>query len=799
MISQWLQLQALGGEQRSRDTSRAKLNKQTSLPPGERSEPSEGVRDARSEQGAHKDEESATCASEEEKFEWLERALSSAGLKPDEAVPLIAELLQLPVGDHYPALTMVPEQKRRRLCAVLMGWIFGAARLQPLVMLVEDLHWLDPSTLELLQLLAEQGATAPLMMLYTARPEFRAPWPMRAHHAQITLNRLNARNVREMVARVATRNALDSESVEAVVERTGGVPLLVEELTRAVLESGSAKSASREIPATLHDSLMARLDRLGPAKEVIQIGAVIGAEFSYELLRGVYPIAELHLQTALGKLTDAELLYMRGIAPDAIYQFKHALIRDAAYEALLRSRRRELHRQVAITIVEKFPTVREMNPEVLARHWTEAGETDHAVTEWQKAGKAAEARSAFSEAVEAYRQAIALMTLLSESPERELRQLELAQSIVWPLAFTAGYSTPRTNEAIERAVVLAEKSGNLKRLVDLMIAQGLAYIGAGSFRATIALADRVLELALREGSPVRVGQAHYLQLYRYYVGDFAGVENYFASGLKFFEAPESMRLVETAVTTAGAFALVSRNAWILGRADLARDRQARMIAAGNATPHGRLWSVVHAGILSYWMRDYEQAEAWAAQALKLSEQHQLPFYAGINRALLGMARSQIGGGAEGIALMRRGIAEVLELGGLLGIPSVTGELAAALGREGAADEALQTVERAFRANPEELVHRPEILRIRGELRLKQGQTELAEVDFREALALAVKMGAKAWELRTSMSLARLLACNGRRSEGRDMLAEIYNWFTEGFDTRDLQEAKQLLSELEQES
>ena len=213
--------------------------------------------------------------------------------------------------------------------------------MQPLVIAIEDLHWADPSTLELIQLLVEQGATARLLLLYTARPEFRAPWPMRAHHAQMTLNRLSARNIRTMVAQVAASKALSDETVAAVVERTGGVPLFVEELTRAVLESGDAKLTGREIPVTLHDSLMARLDRLGAAKEVIQVGAVIGGEFSYELLHAVHPIAEADLQRALRSLTDAELLYVRGIAPEAAYQFKHALIRDAAYEALLKSRRKE--------------------------------------------------------------------------------------------------------------------------------------------------------------------------------------------------------------------------------------------------------------------------------------------------------------------------------------------------------------------------------------------------------------------------------------------------------------------------
>src|SRR6266849_6137609 len=290
----------------------------------------------------------------------LEASLAATGIEIDEGVPLIAALLGLPLGDKYPPLRMPPDLQRKRLLATLVAWTFGSAKAQPLVIATEDLHWADPSTLELIELLVEQGAPARLLLLYTARPEFHAPWPMRAHHTQINLNRLTTRNVRTMVAQVAAKIALSDETVATVVERTGGVPLFVEELTRAVLESGDAKLTGREIPATLHDSLMARLDRLGPAKEVIRAGAVIGSEFSYELLRAVHPIGEAALQAALRKLADAELLYVRGIAPDATYQFKHALIRDAAYEALLKSRRKALHLLGARTIEEKFPAVKEI-------------------------------------------------------------------------------------------------------------------------------------------------------------------------------------------------------------------------------------------------------------------------------------------------------------------------------------------------------------------------------------------------------------------------------------------------------
>jgi class 3 adenylate cyclase len=408
----------------------------------------------------------------------LERALALAGLKLDEAVPLVAELLQIPVDEPYCASALPSEQKRRRLFAVLMEWIFGAGRQQPLVMVVEDLHWLDPSTLELQQLLAEQGATVPLMLLHTARPEFRAPWPMRAHHVQITLNRLSARNAREMVAQVAARNALASESVDAVVERTGGVPLFVEELTRAMLESGSEKLTRREIPVTLHDSLMARLDRLGPAKEIIQIGAVIGSEFSYGLLHAVHPIADQHLQRALHSVTDAELVHVRGIPPDATYQFKHALIRDAAYEALLRSRRKELHARTAEVLVGQFPT---SAPELLAHHYTEASLIKQAIRCWQNAGQRAVERSANTEAINHFTKGVELLLeSMPDSPERDQQELELQASLGASLIPIKGYAAAEVGKAFARARELCRQAGETPQLFPVLVGLASVYMNRGN-------------------------------------------------------------------------------------------------------------------------------------------------------------------------------------------------------------------------------------------------------------------------------------------------------------------------------
>ena len=732
--------------------------------------------------------------SAEEQLTQLETRLELAGLKPAEALPLIAPLLTLPLTAKYQPLSLSPEQQRRRLLATLVEWVLGAARVRPVVIAIEDLHWADPSTLELLQLLVEQGATARLLLLYTARPEFRAQWPPRAHHTQLTLNRLSSGSVRTMVEEVAAHKALSQETINTVVERTGGVPLFVEELTRAVLESGNATLTGHEIPVTLHDSLMARLDRLGPAKEVVQVGAVIGSEFSYELLQAVHPIAEERLQGSLRKLADAELIYVRGIPPEASYTFKHALIRDAAYEALLKSRRKDLHRLVARTIDEKFPALKEAHPEVLARHWTEAGESKPAIAEWSRAGKAAEARNAFREALESYQRALALLNLLPESSERDLRELEFRQSVRRVLWLARGPSEPETIDATERAASLAERSGNLAQVANWMITRGNTALDSGDLPTARALADQALELALREGGPTSLGGAHALQMTaRYYLGDLAGAEKHFTAGLAFFD---DLSFRQAPGASVGRFGFPSLNAWMLGRADVARERMARAVAAAKGNnpfdvAHSGYWAVR----LHVYLREYEKAEISAARALELSEKHHLKLVAALSRVGLGEARAQLGRTTEGIALIRQGIAGLLEIGSRLGVSRLMAGLAEAQEREGAIVDALETVEQALRANPHELVYRPETLRLRGELRLKQGQTELAETDVRDSIALAQKMGAKAWELRATTSLARLLAKQDRRDEAHAMLAELYGWFTEGFDTADLKDAKALLDVL----
>jgi class 3 adenylate cyclase/tetratricopeptide (TPR) repeat protein len=730
----------------------------------------------------------------ERRLAALEASLTLAGLKLEKAVPLIASLLGLPLDSKYPGLTMAPEQQRKRLIATLVAWITGFAKVQPLVLATEDLHWADPSTLEVIQLAVEQGATVPLLLLHTARPEFRIQWPLRSHHTQITLDRLSAHNVRTMIGQVAAQKALSEAAISAVVERTTGVPLFVEELTRAVLESSGAGLSAHEIPVTLHDSLMARLDRLGVAKEVLQMGAVIGSEFSYQLLHAVHPMPGQALRQALLTLSDSDLLYVRGIAPDATYLFKHALIRDAAYEALLKSRRRELHRIVASTINEKFPEMTDAHPEVLARHWTEAGEVEPAIAEWSRAGKAAEVHNAFSEALENYTQAAKLLENLPEAMERDTRELELRQRILELFYMTKGFAAPETIDAIQRAAKLAEKTDNLARVVGLINTRGFSAYFSGDLRAAGALADHALELASGHGWPSVLANIHFLQVTtRYLLGDLAGVEKYFSAGLKFFDDPGFLR---ERVGAVAVFSTAATNAWVLGHVESARERIRRsMAAAHQGNPFVVASSLLYAA--GFWggVRDYAACEALSAEALQLSEKHQLGYVRGFSCCILGHARAQLGRTAEGISLIRKGLASLAKGGLHLRLGYFTSLLAAAEEREGTITNALETVARSLELNTDELVYRPEILRLRGDLQVKQGQPQLAEMDFREALALARRMGAKAWELRSTMSLSRLLVGQHRRDEARTMLAEIYGWFTEGFDTADLKEAKVLLDEL----
>ena len=730
----------------------------------------------------------------EERITQLERRLERAGLKLGEAVPLIAEMLSLPIPDKYPAPMLAPEQKRRRLLANLTAWVLNSARRQPGVFAMEDLHWVDPSTLELAQMLVEQAATVPLMLLYTARSEFRPAWPVRAHHAQITLNRLNERHTREMVTGVVARAVLAKDLIDAVVKRTDGVPLFAEELTRLILE-GDRRSVVREIPATLHDSLTARLDRLGPAKEIAQLAAVIGREFSYELLHAVAAMGEIQLQSGLEKLADAELIYARGIAPEATYQFKHALIQDAAYEVLLKSRRRELHRRVADTITEKFPAMADAKPEVLAGHLTNANEPERAIAAWRKAGDAAFLRYACKETEISYRRALDLFRMLPDSRERDERELELLNRFVPVLQLTRGWGAPEAIETITQARALAERTNNLGQLMLQLVGSFVAALSRGDIAAVGAIAPQVFDLTEREGSPPVRGLGRVIKLSScYFQGDLRGAEDNYLAGERLF-AVAGERFPST---VGSGFGFGSQVAWLLGRADAARERiRAALTCATDLKSPFELAYTQHVAAMSYLLfREFAKAKTAAAESVELANEHGFQQYAAGSRVFMGVAEAALGHREDGMPLIYSGLSGLKESGAGVMMALYLCWVALAQSLEGKVTQALETIEKAMLANPDELVWRPETRRIQGELRCRLGRTEEAEADFRDAINFAQKIGSKAWELRATTSLAGMLRERGDIDAARAMLAEIYNWFTEGFDTPDLRDAKALLDELQ---
>ena len=730
--------------------------------------------------------------SDASKLSELERDLERAGLKPAEAVPLIAPLLNLPVGEKYPPLMLSPEQQRKRLLTSLAGWLFGAP--QSVVMAVEDLHWFDASSLELMQLLIEQAATARVMLVCTARPEFRAPWTPRAHHSHLNLTRLNARDVRKMVESVVAQSVFSTAAVEQVIERTGGVPLFVEELTRAVLERDDARLSTREIPTTLHDSLMSRLDRLGSAKEVAQIASVIGRDFPYELLRTVSSMPEGELQSSLAKLADADLIHTRGIPPEADYTFKHALIQDAAYEALLKSRRRELHRQVAISMTEKFPAMAETQREVIARHWTDAGEAAPAIAAWRKAGDAAFDRYAFKETENAYRHALDLIRAQTESRERDAQELELMNRLIPMLQLAKGWAAPEAAEAIAYAQSLAEKTDNFAQLLLQVVGAFVSAISRGDLPAASGLAAQISDLAVREGSSAVAGLARVGEVTtRYFGGDLSGAEEHFLAGASLFEIAGE----RFPSTVASGFGFGSHIAWMLGRADTALDRIHRAIAGATnlKSPFELAYAQYLAAMLHLFTREFADAKTYASNSVALSDEYGIKQYGAGSLVFLGVAEAALGHPAEGMPIINLGLKGLNESGAAIAMTLYLSWVAVAQLLDGKMPEALATIERALKVNPQELAWRPEAIRIRGELRRQLGQTGEAETDFHDAIALAQQIGAKAWELRAAISLARMLRQRGDLAEARNLLAPLYASFTEGFDTPDLIDAKSLLGEL----
>jgi class 3 adenylate cyclase/tetratricopeptide (TPR) repeat protein len=729
----------------------------------------------------------------------------------EDALPYLFGLLGIVEGDD-PLVQMDGQIKRRRTLDAIKRILLRESMNQPLMLIFEDLHWIDEQTQALLNLLADSIGTAKILLLVNYRPEYSHQWGSRTYYTQLRLDPLGKESADEMLlALLGDGRELDSLK-RVIIEKTEGNPFFMEETVQVLLDEGAlvrdggAAKLTRpvnelKIPPTVQGILASRIDRLVPdTKELLQTLSVIGREFPMSLIRAVVPKSDDELNRMLGDLQLSEFIYEQPAVGDTEYIFKHALTQEVSHNSVLLERRRQLHERIGSAIETVFAENLEDHLAELAHHYSRSANRVKALEFLHRAGEQALKRASYSEAGSHFAAALEVLGAMPESAERDALELRLRGSILQSEGLTKGWRAPEVLEMHSRARALAEKTGNLPELVlQLYAAAGSAY-ARGDYLSGAALAAQTLETAQREGSAIGMGVAYQTSVQgRFALGDFVGAEEHFARGRTFVEAPGFLQIGALAqVMLLSTFGQGSWNAWITGHADAARERDERKRRILEGTPRNpdvTALAQIATVNLHLMLREFASAEALAAEVLASCEERGFPDLAIYARTQLGLARAELGRPNEGVALLHQALADVTERGARWEVTKLLTYLAEAQALDGAVTDALETIDDALRENPQELFFRPETLRVRGELRLRQGDTGPAEADFREAIALAQKMGAKAWELRAATSLARLLCQQGKVEEARQLLSEIYTWFTEGFDTADLKDAKAVLDEL----
>jgi class 3 adenylate cyclase/predicted ATPase/tRNA A37 threonylcarbamoyladenosine biosynthesis protein TsaE len=750
-----------------------------------------------------------------QKLHKLEECLRQYGLPLAEVVPLVAAFLSLPLPAAYAPLSMSPEQQKQHTLHALLTLLLGMAAQQPLLLVIEDLHWVDPSTLEWLSLLVDQGPTTRLLALCTYRPDFSPPWKGRAHLTQVTLARLPQAQTTILTQHVAHGKALPTEVAAQIVAKTDGVPLFVEEVTKTVLESGLLQEQDDHysltgpllplaIPVTLHDSLLARLDRLGAAKGLAQLGATLGREFSYALLQAVALWEEETLQRALHQLVEAELLYQRGLLPQATYVFKHALIQDAAYQSLLKRTRQQYHQRIAEVLVAQFPTIVAMQPELVAQHYTEAGLREQAIDYWQRAGERALQHSAHLEAINHCTTGIELLTTLPETPERIRYDLTLHMTLGAALQMVKGFAAPEVERAYTRARALCQQMGETPQLVPVLFGLWRYYQTRSPLGTARDLGETLLRLTQHTHDPAVTVIAHAaLGTTCLWLGALPTARLHIEASIAHYTPEQRRAPVFRLGFDPGVACRVNAAVilWLLGYPEqaLACLRAALVLAHELVHPYSLTYARCMEAYIYQFRRHvlavHEQAEA----AVALSTEQGFQLWVALGTILRGWALAWQGQGEAGLAQVRQGIGAWHSTGATLLVPyywSLLADVAARLGRPEDGLQALSEAQ-ALVEQHEERWWEAEVYRLRGVLLLQQVMTPQAEAEtwFQRAMDTARRQEAKSLELRAATSLARLWQQQGKPAEARALLAPIYDWFTEGFDTADLQDARALLQAL----
>jgi class 3 adenylate cyclase/tetratricopeptide (TPR) repeat protein len=742
----------------------------------------------------------------EHRFADLENALAQVKLDAADNAALLGPLLDIPIPKER-TVALGPDELRRRQLAALTNWVIAGAKIQSVVLALEDLHWADPTTLDVLRGIAERGALAPLLVLATTRPEFRPQWGIRSHHSTISLAPLDRAQVRDMVAELSARHALTKEVVEDVASRTGGVPLFVEEVTRLLLERGE-QGDIQAIPPTLQQSLMARLDRLGPAREVAQIGSVIGRRFSYSLLRDVAGIEDAALQAALDRLADADIVLVQGLPPESDYRFKHALIQDAAYENLLKSRRHVLHRRVAEILRDRFADTAAAEPEVLAHHFTQTGLTEEAIEWWGKAGDQALRRSAFHEAISHLGKAIEMADRVSEVATRSVApdpaRLKLQTSLGNALIAARGHGAPETSAAFARA---SELSVGVDDPLERLSANYGVWVGSLSRAETDSL-RAITEVILRdiEGKPPspEVGVAHRLAgVTDWYLGNFAPARIHLEQTLDLFDPVRDGYLTYRFGQNIGvsAKAFLAFVLWSLGKTDQARAVGQEMVSW--AVESGHTLTLVYGhfqyAVLNVVSRNPAAAASHADAVGSLAREHQMQLYTAYSGFLRPWSRWYLGDRDGGLSEMRRGIGACHELGNAQYTPLFETALAEAEAEAGEIEAALASIEHAISETERtgQRWNEADSHRVRGQILLTHdpANTLPAEDAFLTAIAVARKQKARSFELRAALPLARLYQSSSRAREAHGVLAPALDGFSPTPEFPEIEEAQKFLGTL----
>ncbi len=752
----------------------------------------------------------------EARLKKLERMLAQSTRDIESVAPLFAALLSIPAEGRYALLEMTPERRKERTLEALVAQIEGLTQERPVLFVFEDAHWADPTSLELLELVVERAQGIRILALITFRPEFHPPWTAHTHITSLTLNRFSRSLVAAMVDKVTGGKPLPAEVREQIVEKTDGVPLFVEELTKTVLESKLVEEVNGAyvlakplpplaIPSTLHDSLMARLDRLGAVKEVAQCAAAIGREFSFDLLSAASALPSDKLRNALDQLLDAGLVFRHGRSLQARFFFKHALVQNAAYDSVLRSKRRQLHGRIAEALRTRFPEVTTLQPELLAHHYSEAGQTGDAIEYWLQAGRRATERSADKEAIGHLTKGLEALRTLPESTERLRKELTFRVALCSPLMVTKGFTSEETAEMYARAHELCELLGETEQFYPVLFGEWVHHHVGAEYGLARQVATQLLRLSEQQNDIAAMAVGHRLLSWTaLMLGGLSVVPPHLDKALALY-SPQRHRtfrfrfIHDPRVATLACSAV---HQWLSGYSQQALQTRAEVIAYARELNHASTlaYALFHAGTVTAALsRDAPAVEKFADELVSLSEARDFPLYLAWGRVTGGWATAKSGKQADGMKLFHQG-REALMTGKWKYFGALNLALLAELYLEGGDfDEALATLEEAKRLihRTEERMCAAEIHRLIGEVLLARDPhtPEPADTCFREAVDIARRQGAKSFELRASANRARLWASQGKRDQARDLLAPVFGWFTEGFDTPDLREAKALLDSL----